>query len=109
MLEINLERAMAPDQMEETPCGMCGSEFRPDAVIAWFPMDSDCLPVCEPCLRHLAVRADEVDVPAYWNDVHRRYVRAVQEHTEPVFPSVEALSEAEGRCRVGFGLAAPKL
>lgn len=109
MLEIRLERAMAPDQLEETPCGMCGLEFRPDAVVATLAMDSDCLPVCGPCLKHLAHRADAEPMPVDWNDVHRRYARAVREHSNPVFPSVEALSEAEGRCPVGFGLAVPQL
>ncbi len=95
MLEIKLERAMAPDQMEKTPCGLCGLEFRPAAVIAWLPMDSECLPICEPCLKHLADRADVEPIPAEWNDVYRRYVQAVRKYTEPFFPSVEALMEEE--------------
>lgn len=109
MLEIRLERAMAPDQMEETPCGMCGLKFRPDAVIATLAMDGDCLPVCEPCLKHLAGRAEDAPIPADWNDVYRRYVEAVSEYPEPVFPSVEALIEEEARQPIGYGLATPKL
>lgn len=108
MLEIKLERAMAPDQMEETPCGVCGLKFRPDAVVAWSADDSHCLPICEPCLKHLAARADVEPIPADWNDVYRRYVEAVSEYPEPVFPSVEALME-EMRQPIGYGLAAPKL
>lgn len=109
MLEIKLERAMAPDQMEETPCAMCGLEFRPDAVVARFTMDCECVPVCETCLAHLAHRAEDEPIPADWNDVYRRYVEAVQKYPEPIFPSVEALMEEEARQPIGYGLAPPKL
>lgn len=53
------------------------------------------LPVCEVCLKHLSDRAEDEPIPANWNDVHRRYVAAVREYPEPVFPSVEAVEEAE--------------
>lgn len=95
MLEIRLERAMEPEQMEETPCGICGADFQPDAVLANLVTPHEHKPVCEVCLSHLARRADGEAIPADWGDVYRRYVRAVSEYPEPVFPSVEALMEAE--------------
>lgn len=109
MLEFELKRAMAPDEMEETPCGVCGTDFRPEAVIANLATDHEFFPTCEACLRHLAGRAEGERIPADWGDVYRRYVAGVREHPEPVFPSLEALLEAERRCPPGHGLAVPEL
>ncbi len=95
MLEIELTRALEPEHMGEQPCGICGAEFQPAAVLAQLVTDSHLPPVCEPCLAHLARRAEDGDNAADWDKVYRRYVEAVAKYREPVFPSVEALMEFE--------------
>jgi hypothetical protein len=57
MLEIELARALEPEMMGEQPCGICGADFQPEAVLAQLVTDSYLPPVCEPCLSHLARRA----------------------------------------------------
>ncbi len=57
--------------------------------------DSYLPPVFEPCLSHLACRADDGDNPADWNTVYADYVSAVARYPKPVFPTLEALLEAE--------------
>lgn len=95
MLEIELARALEPEMMERQPCGICGLEFQPDAVLAELVGVHEYKPVCEPCFAHLARRAEDEPIPADWNKVYRRYVAAVQKYPEPVFPSVEAALEFE--------------
>lgn len=97
MLEIKLERAMDPDMMREQPCGICGAEFQPDAVLACLKTDHDYIPTCEPCLSSLSRRAEEEAIPANWNEVYRRYLDAVSKYPEPLYPSAEAVEEAELR------------
>jgi hypothetical protein len=108
MLEIKLLQAMEPDELEEQPCGICGADFEPEAVLANLVTPHEYRPICEVCFNHLARRVEEEAIPADWGDVYRRYLRAVKEHPEPVFPSVEALIEEEDRCPRGYGLAAPE-
>lgn len=98
MLEIKLEQAMAPDQMEETPCGMCGVEFQPGAVLVSVEVDGDWLHeslLCHDCLRHLARRAETEEIPADWDNAYRRYLVAEEKYPEPVFASMEVLLEYE--------------
>lgn len=97
MLEIKLERAFEPEMMQEQPCAICGAEFEPKAVLAQVVSIHEFTPACEPCLSHLARRADEEAIPADWNEVYRRYLELVPKYPEPVFPSVEAVCEAERR------------
>ncbi len=97
MLEIELVRALEPEMMREQPCGVCGADFRPGAVIAQLVTDTYLPPVCEPCLSHLARRAEDGDNAADWGRVYRRYVEAVAKYREPLFPSVEAVMEFEDR------------
>ncbi len=97
MLKIELERAMDPDMMQEQPCGICGAEFQPDAVLACLKTDHDYIPTCEPCLSSLSRRAEEEAIPANWNEVYRRYLDAVSKYPEPLYPSSEAVEEAELR------------
>jgi len=97
MLEIKLERAFEPEMMREQPCGICGADFQPEAVLAQLVGVHEYIPVCEPCLSNLARRAEEETIPADWDEVYRRYVRAVPKYPEPVFPSVKAVEEAEKR------------
>lgn len=95
MLEIKLERAYEPEVMEPRPCAICGTDFKPKAVTAYLADTAEL--VCESCLSHLAVRATQESVPANWDEVYRRYLEAVPKYPEPIFPSVEALMEAERR------------
>lgn len=97
MLEIKIERAMEPEMMQEQPCGICGAEFQPEAVLAQYVTESAYVPVCEVCLSHLARRAEEEPIPAKWDEVYANYLAAVPKYPEPVFPSVEALMEVEER------------
>lgn len=95
MLEIKLERALEPEQMREQPCGVCGGDFHPKAVLAQLYTDHYLPSVCEPCLTHLAVRAEAFGIPANWNIVYANYLSAVAKYPEPVFATREALGEAE--------------
>jgi hypothetical protein len=95
MLEFELGRAMSPEEMEETPCGVCGADFEPCAVLACLVTPHEYIPTCDVCLDHLARRAREEAIPADWNDAYLRYIDALEKHPEPVFPSAEALLEAE--------------
>lgn len=95
MLEIVLERAFEPEMMSEQPCGICGADFQPDAVLAELVTVHEYKPICEVCLSHLARRAEEEAISADWNDVYQRYLLAVAKYPEPVFPSVRAVEEAE--------------
>jgi hypothetical protein len=95
MLEINLERALEPAQMQERPCGICGAGFEPDAVLANLVTPYEHLPVCEACLSSLARRAAEEAIPAKWDEVYAGYLAAVSRYPEPVFASVEDVMEAE--------------
>lgn len=97
MLEFRVERAFEPEMMERRPCGVCGKEFQPEAVLAQLVTSHEFKPVCEVCLSHLARRAEEEPIHADWDEVYRRYLRAVRIYTEPVFSSVEAVMEAEDR------------
>ncbi|MDQ3637897.1 MAG: hypothetical protein M3426_07870 [Actinomycetota bacterium] len=97
MLEIMLERAMAPDEMEEQPWGVCGAEFSPGAVLAKLATDHELKPTCHGCLRHLARRAAEEDIPAAWDKVYADYLIAEAKHPEPCFPTMEALLKHEAR------------
>ncbi len=97
MLEIKLERALDPDMMQEQPCGVCGAEFEPEAVLACLATPYEYIPTCEPCLSSLSRRAEEEAIPADWGKVYRRYVDAVSKYPDPVFPSAEAVEEAEKR------------
>ncbi len=97
MLKITLTRAYEPEMMERQPCGVCGAEFQPEAVLAQLWTVHELIPVCEVCLSHLSRRAEEEPIPADWNDVYRRYVAALAVYTEPLFPSVDAVIEAEQR------------
>jgi hypothetical protein len=95
MLEIRLERAMEPEAMEGQSCGVCGADFQPKAVLAVLMTDPTLPSVCEPCLSHLAQRAEDEAVPARWSTVYADYLSAVARYTEPVFPTLEALLRAE--------------
>jgi hypothetical protein len=95
MLEIKLERALEPEQMKEQPCGICGADFEPEAVLAQLVTAYEYIPTCDVCLDHLARRAREEAIRADWNDVYLRYIDAVAKYPEPVFPSEEALEAAE--------------
>ena len=95
MLEIKLERAFEPEMMREQPCGICGADFQPEAVLAQLVGVHEYIPVCEPCLSNLARRAEEEVIPADWDEVYRRYLAALPKYPEPVFPSVKAVEEAE--------------
>jgi transcription elongation factor Elf1 len=106
MLEIKLERASEPEMMREQPCGICGADFQPEAVLAQLVTVHEYIPVCDVCLDHLARRAREEAIPADWNDVYRRYIDAVAKYPEPVFPSSEALEEAEMRDPTGAKMSA---
>lgn len=97
MLEIKLERALEPAQMKEQPCGICGADFQPEAVLAQLVTAYEYIPTCDVCLDHLARRAREEAIRADWNDVYLRYIDAVAKYPEPVFPSLEALKEVEAR------------
>ena len=76
---------------------MCGADFRPEAVVATLFTEPDLPAVCEPCLRHLAVRAKVEGVAADWDRVYADYPLAVARYPEPVFPTLEALLEAEAQ------------
>ena len=100
MLEIKLERALEPEMMERQPCGMCGVEFQPEAVliavnIAGKYLDETIL--CEPCLYHLGLRARDLGgaSPPDWDWDLVYYRQAVAKYSEPVFPTVAALMEFE--------------
>jgi len=108
VLELKLTQAMEPGEMEETGCGICGADFEPGAVLAKLVTPHEYRPVCEVCLTHLARRAEEEEIPADWDEVYRRYLRAAKEHKEPVFPSIEALEEAEASGPPMTCLAAPE-
>ena len=95
MLEIRLERALEPASMAEGPCGVCGVDFEPEAVLACLVTPHDYIPTCEVCLKHLAERAEAESIPADWNRVYADYLIAVAKYLEPVFPSAEALGEFE--------------
>jgi hypothetical protein len=95
MLEIELARALEPEMMGEQPCGICGADFQPEAVLAQLVTDSYLPPVCEPCLSHLARRAEDGDNEAEWDKVYRCWIDAVAKYPEPVFPTVAALMEFE--------------
>ncbi|MDP9458385.1 MAG: hypothetical protein M3Q49_00145 [Actinomycetota bacterium] len=95
MLTIKLTRAYEPEMMERQPCGICGAEFQPETVLAQLVGAHEYTPVCEVCFHHLARRAEEEPIPADWDEVYRRYVSAVNEYAEPLFPSVDAVIEAE--------------
>ncbi len=95
MLEIKLERALTPDDMREQPCGICGADFEPGAVLVKLVTVEENISTCETCLAHLAHRAEDEPIPADWNDVYWRYVAAVEKYPEPVFPSMEAALEFE--------------
>lgn len=97
MLEIELERALEPEMMRERPCGVCGADFQPKAVLANLVTECELAPTCEACLSHLARRAEEEPIPADWGKVYERYLAALREITSPVFPSVEAVMRAEAR------------
>ncbi len=108
MLEIKLERALEPEMMERQPCGMCGEEFQPEAVLIGVNIGGKYLDetvLCDVCLDHLARRAREEAIPAGWNDAYRRYVDAVAKYPEPKYPSVEALMEAEEKSAGDFDLS----
>jgi hypothetical protein len=95
MLEIKLERVLEPEQMREQPCGVCGRDFHPKAVVALLYTDHYLPAVCEECLTHLAQRAEVAGIPANWNIVYANYLSAVAKYPEPVFATREALLEAE--------------
>ena len=104
MLDLTLSRAMAPDEMEPRPCGICGAEFSPRAVLCNFVTSSEYLPICEACVSHLDARAERENPPADWGEVVRAYRLALEVYPSPVFPSVEALLEADRRTPWGIGL-----
>ncbi len=100
MLEIVLERATAPDQMKEQPCGMCGVEFRPKAVLIAVRIDGQYIDetiLCEDCLDHLARRATALKRSSGpdWDFNRAAYLAAVQKYPEPYFPTMKALLEYE--------------
>ena len=98
MLEIVLERATAPDQMKERPCGMCGVEFRPKAVLIAVRIDGQYIDeaiLCEPCLEHLGRRATALRTGPDWDFDHAAYLAAAEKYPEPYFPTMEALLEYE--------------
>lgn len=97
MLQIELERAMVPEDMSEQPCGICGVDFNPDAVLACLVTPHEYLPTCEVCLSHLARRAETEAIPASsaWSRVYADYVLAVAKYPEPLFPSLKAVLEFE--------------
>lgn len=99
MLEIKLERAYEPEMMRRQPCGICGAEFQPEAVLVQLVGDCEHTPICEACIHLLAHRGDDENIPAakHWNDVYGRYLEAAPKYPEPIFPSVEAVMEAERR------------
>jgi len=90
MLEIELARALEPQMMGEQPCGICGADFQPEAVLAQLVTDSYLPPVCEPCLSHLARRAEDGDNEAEWDKVYRRWIDAVAKYPESNFGELEA-------------------
>lgn len=97
MLKIELERAMDPEMMRRRPCGICGAEFEPEAVLACLETVHEYIPTCEVCLSSLSRRAEEEAIPANWSEVYRRYLAAVKRYPEPLYPSTEAVEEAELR------------
>lgn len=97
MLEITVERAYEPEMMRRQPCGVCGADFEPKAVVAQLMTDCELPLVCEPCLENLAHRAESKDIPANWDEIYRRYLKAVPKYPEPIYPSVQAVIDAESR------------
>ncbi len=97
MLDLELTWAMAPDEMEPRPCGICGARFTPHAVLCNFVTSSEYLPICGACLDHLAERAELEDIPADWDETRRLYRLACERYPSPKFPSVDALLEADSR------------
>ncbi len=85
-MRIKLERAVSPEYMEETECGLCGVAFRTESVIAW---DEDVRAICPDCVEYLGRRNTE-GFPSIED-----YRAAVKRYPEPMYPSVEALLELE--------------
>jgi hypothetical protein len=84
-MRIKLERAVSPEYMEETECGICELPFTPEAVIAW---DEDVRAICPRCVAYLSS----------WNPERfptiADYEAAIERYPEPMYPSEEALLEA---------------
>ena len=95
MLEIKLERDLEPTAMQSQPCGICGADFEPKAVLACLVTECFYLPTCEACLSHLALRAEEEPIPAIWNRVYKEYLLALEKYPQPALPPLEALKDSE--------------
>jgi hypothetical protein len=85
-MRISLERAVSPEYMEETDCGICEVPFRPESVIAW---DERSRAMCPDCVWFLGERNPE-RFPSI-----RDYRAAVERYPEPMYPSEEAIMELE--------------
>jgi hypothetical protein len=85
-MQIRLQRAVSPEYMEETECGLCGTPFRTESVIAW---DEHTQPVCPECVRYFGERSPE-RFPTI-----AQYEAAVGRYPEPMYPSTEAILELE--------------
>ncbi len=86
-MRIKLERAISPEYMEETECGLCSVAFRPESVIAWDEGHAEV--VCPECLAYLGERN-----PARFPSVEE-YRAAIERYPEPMYPSVEAILQLE--------------
>lgn len=86
-MKLTLERAISPEYMEETECGLCGLAFRPESVIAWG--DDDDQAICPDCVWYLGWRN-----PSRFPSVCD-YLAAVERNPEPMYPSADVLLELE--------------
>lgn len=88
MLEIRMRRAMAPDEIREDGCGVCGLGLVTETVYAWLN-DAHSSAVCPACVEYLSGRNPE-DFPttAELAEANRRFAA-------PAYPSVEAIVEIE--------------
>ena len=86
-MKIELKRAFAPDEIgQEQECGICEVRFITEVVLAevlYWDMD----PVCPACVSYLGRRNPEkFPTIEEYEEANRRY-------TEPVYASVEEITE----------------
>ncbi len=108
MLTIELRRAIAPDEIGESNCALCGESFRGEAVYAFatngaMMIDDYEQAACPECVAYFGRRNPE-RFPTI-----EEYEEAGRRHPEPILASVEEACRREIEGTFGAVFAASEL
>lgn len=91
-MEIQLERAMTPEDSGWRPCDLCEADFEPRPVMVCLSVTG--YEICPECAGALLPRKDRGEVPADW-PTWERYQQALRHYPEPMMTSEECDRAAE--------------